>query len=302
MRTVLVGVILLATVLVLSSCGTRGGAGVGPTAPAPPDARAASGAAQPGAAGGPTIEVVAYINASSGCQQPTIDALKKLAAEKGGAVKLELVDFGDEGAGTAKWKADGLKCETIRINGDAMQTWEQSGKTQTVNFSWPAGYSWTYADLRGVVDAWTAGRAHVATEAEAAKVRPARKIEAKVDAVMVTKDGKTTGQLVIGERVAIRFVASAAGNGAYQRASKAADALLVWLEGPPTPPAFSRKQVKDGWGVYIHDRLIAVATDADAKAESTTPEQLSKKWMVGVRQAMAIEARPDDKACEATAG
>ncbi len=241
------------------------------------------------------VNILAYINVSSGCQEPTIEVLEELDEEYGDQVSLEFVDFGDEGEGTQRWKQDGLDCMAIQVNGGLIQVWEgENGEQQIVDFRNPVGYYWTHDDLKSMVAAWVAGKAHVASEEEAQSVCPPREIVIEVDAIEVTKGDLEIGNLMIGDRVAVKFRAPLGDDSPYERASQAADMLLAWIEGPSKKPAFKRKQVEEGkWAVMLGDQTLATVTKADAELEDTTPEKLAKKWLVGVRCAMAIAVRPD---------
>ncbi len=240
------------------------------------------------------VNILAYINVTSHCQEPTIEVLEELDEEYGDQVSLEFVDFGDDGPGTQRWKQDGLDCMAIQVNGSLIQVWEdENGEQQIVDFRNPVGYYWTHDDLKSMVAAWVAGKAHVASEEEAQSVRPPREIVVEIDAIRVTKGDQEIGHLVIGDRVAVKFRAPLGDDSPYERASQAADALLAWIEGSPQPPLFKREKIDDQWAVTLHGEVLATVTEVDAELEDTTSEKLAKEWLVSMREAMAIAVRPD---------
>lgn len=114
---------------------------------------------------GPSVKILAYINVSSGCQQPTVDLLKSLSANDP-RVQLELVDFGDGGAGAQRWQDSGHKCMTIEINGSPNVKFKQGETTKVMSFRMPPGYVWTHPDLEAAVKAGLEGSLQQATEDE----------------------------------------------------------------------------------------------------------------------------------------
>ena len=117
------------------------------------------------AAASRTVRVLAYINVSSGCQQATVDFLQSLPAKFPG-VQVELVDFGDGGAGAARWEQSGLKCMTLEINGHSIVRYPLDGATKVMAFRAPAGLYWTHEDLTAAVQAALRGELKPATEEE----------------------------------------------------------------------------------------------------------------------------------------
>ena len=112
-----------------------------------------------------TVRVLAYINVSSGCQQATVDFLQSLPAKYPG-VQVELVDFGDGGAGAARWEQSGLKCMALEINGHSIVKFPADGAARVMAFRAPAGLYWTHEDLTAAVQAALQGELKPATEEE----------------------------------------------------------------------------------------------------------------------------------------
>lgn len=113
----------------------------------------------------PAVRILAYINVSSGCQQATVDLLQSLPTKYPG-VGVELVDFGDGGQGTDRWRQAGLRCMTIQINECSVVKYPVAGKMKVMAFHMPAGFYWTHEDLELAVQAALAGKLQAATEEE----------------------------------------------------------------------------------------------------------------------------------------
>lgn len=113
----------------------------------------------------PPIQILAYINVSSGCQQATVDFLQALQA-KYPRLAVELVDFGDGGAGSERWQMSGHRCMTIEINGRNVVKYPHEGTLRVVDFRMPPGVLWSHEDLAEAVAAAVAGTLQPATEDE----------------------------------------------------------------------------------------------------------------------------------------
>lgn len=111
------------------------------------------------------VQILAYINVSSGCQQATVDFLQALPAKQPG-VQVELVDFGDGDKGAARWEQSGLKCMAIEINGHSIVKYPVNGTPKVMAFRAPAGLYWTHEDLVAAVAAAAQGTLKPATEDE----------------------------------------------------------------------------------------------------------------------------------------
>jgi len=247
-------------------------------------------------AGRPTVRIVAYINVSSGCQEPTIKLLRQLEEQHPDRVQLEVVDFGDEGEGNQRWKSSGYDCMTIEIDGSPLARFDVAGKPKTVALRQPVGFWWTHEDLRTAVAAAVDGSLQRGTEEGAIAGQPSRKIKANVVAEEVKRDGRTSGRVLINERPAmlIRVASGKASPG--ERAELAARVIRDWLKNPVKPDEIDREQVPGGWAVRVKGQVVAVATPTDAKAAGGAADQVAKRWLVGIRQGIAIAARPAENA------
>jgi hypothetical protein len=239
----------------------------------------------------PPVRILAYINESSGCQEPTIELLKSFQKQYRGRVTVEIVDFGDEGKGNKRWKESGLDCMTIEIDGSPLVRFLAEGKEKVVALRQPVGFWWTHEDLQAAVAAAVDGTLQRGTEEEALAGRPPRKVDAKIVTEEVKREGKAYARVLINERSAMLIRGGSGGRSAAQRAEAAAKVLRDWTKEPVAPNQIDRQEVTGGWAVRVNKKVVAVATDADAKAAGGTPDQLAKKWLVGIRQGIAIAAR-----------
>lgn len=242
----------------------------------------------------PPVRITAYINVSSGCQEPTIELLKSFPKTYPGRVRVDIVDFGDQGAGNKRWKESGYDCMIIEINGSPLVKFDSGGKPKTVALRQPVGFWWTQEDLKAAVAAAVNGTLQRGTEEEAIAGQPSRKIKAKVVVEEVRREGKTWARVLINERPAMLIRVGAEGKSAVQRAEVAAQTIREWLKNPVKPNEIDRQAAKGGWVVRVNKKVVALATEADAKAMGGTAEQVAKKWLVGIRQGIAIAARPPD--------
>jgi hypothetical protein len=142
------------------------------------------------------------------------------------------------------------------------------------------------------VAAAVAGALRPATEEEALNAQPARRVTAEVVTEEVKRDGKASARVLINERPALLIRAASGGRSPAQRAAAAAKVLRDWMKGPIAPNEIDRQPVQGGWAVRVKGKVVAVATPADGKAAGGTPDQVAKKWLVGIRQGVAIAARP----------
>jgi hypothetical protein len=140
-------------------------------------------------AGPPPVNLRAYINVSSGCQEPTVQFLRGLK-EQYPRLALEVIDFGDGGAGMERWQQSGHKCMTMEINGQSVVKYPQGDKLRAVAFRMPAGFLWTHEDLAEAVKAAMEGRLQPSTEDEAMAETSPEQVKAKLEQLRKLKSGK----------------------------------------------------------------------------------------------------------------
>ena len=142
-----------------------------------------------GPAGPPPVNLRAYINVSSGCQEPTVQFLHHLK-EQYPRLQLELIDFGDGGAGLERWQQSGHKCMTLEIDGQSVVRYPVGNKMRAVAFRMPAGFLWTHDDLAEAVKAAMSGQLQPATEDEAMAETSPEQVQAKLQEYQKAWSGK----------------------------------------------------------------------------------------------------------------
>ncbi len=96
------------------------------------------------------IEIVAFYPQNES-HQFIVDYLKEFAAAHPEQVSLEVIDhFTPEGA--KRWRATGLSCAGVFVNGSTQHEIERDGETETVNFIKRMGVFWTREDFETVVN------------------------------------------------------------------------------------------------------------------------------------------------------
>lgn len=141
----------------------------------------------------PPVQLVAYINVSSGCQAATVDFIKSLQ-QKYPRLQVELVDFGDGGAGLDRWQNSGHKCMTLEINGQPVVKFPVESKEKAISFRMPAGFLWNHEDLEQAVAAAMQGTLQPATDDEALGDISPEQMKAKEDALQKSKASKSGGK------------------------------------------------------------------------------------------------------------
>lgn len=233
------------------------------------------------------VTLRAYINVSSGCQAATVDFLNSLKARYAPDVKLEMIDFGDEGRGLKRWKAAGLRCQTIEINGSPLARFPYSGHTQIVAFRMPAGFQWTHADLEHAVQAGLRGELRPATEAEvAASARPVR-LQATLSSGLLTQNRQRYAAVRINGRAALLVPVGGDAAVASRRAAGAASVLRSWLSKPVKLADLRVAQTASGWALQAAGKTVLVATAADGRALRQSPQAVAQGWQSGLNHALA---------------
>ncbi|MBM3499800.1 MAG: hypothetical protein FJX74_14160 [Armatimonadetes bacterium] len=249
-------------------------------------AQASAGAAdtQPVASDKP-IPVKAYINVSSGCQEPTVDLLKRMAGQNP-RLQLDLIDFGQP-EGSRRWRADGFSCMTILINGHNTVTYGPRGNRQIVSFQFPPGFQWALQDLEGALKGALDGTVYYGAEAGATRVEsrmPTLRITSRESVI----NGKKVGEVVINGQVAIRLRTTFDGLPPLQRAEQAAARLKRAIAMPGFHPSGIRVgKVTDGVALIASDKVLAIADAPQATLLNTTPEKLAQGWASALRKALA---------------
>jgi hypothetical protein len=228
-----------------------------------------------------SLRVLAYINVTSGCQQPTVNLLGQFAKAHAAQVRLELVDFGDGGKGQQRWRASGHSCMTIELNGSPHVRFPSGGQAREVSFRMPAGFQWTHDDLTAALQAGLNGTLQ-------ALPKEPRKPVASV-AVTVRKlvrSGRTLHQLVVGARPVLSLGAPQGAQSAVERARVASEVVKAWLARSGKASEVGARKLSSGWAVVAGGRLVVTVTAADARLQNSTPQALAGVWAGNLRQAL----------------
>ena len=286
-RTALTAVLLAATLGCRPST-TQSSAGAAAQSVGRPEqatsAPAATTDAEPVASTKP-VPVKGYINVSSGCQQATVDLLKRMAAQNA-RLQLELIDFG-QSEGSRRWRADGFSCMTILINGHNTVTYGPKGNRQIVTFQYPPGFQWTTQDLEAALRAALDGTIYYGEEAGATKV------ESRMPALRITSretvlNGKKVGEVLVSGQVAVRLRTTFDGLPPLQRAEQTAARLKRAIATPGFHPSSIRVgTVTDGVALIAVDKVLCIADGPQAQMLNTTPTKLALAWAASLKKALA---------------
>jgi len=280
---VISGCLLLAAFIVLG-CAPKGGTATAQGSP--PGSATPAVAAEPVQAQQHDVKLKAYINVSSGCQQDTVDQLKRW--DQNPKVTLELVDFGTP-EGQRRWRDDGFSCMTILINGHHKVTIGERGHRRVVDFTMPPGFNWLPEDLDQAVQQALDGRIFYGQE-QGATEAPRQAPQIRIEALEGQANGREIGKVLIGQNVAIRFSTTYQELSPFRRAERAVARLKRALINGLTP-AQLRAEKRDGvWTVMAGAEALAVANTEQAQREGTTVDALAQGWAGQVKHALAVAA------------
>lgn len=227
-------------------------------------------------------KITAYVNVSSGCQIPTVNALNKASEQYAGKLEIEIVDFGDGGEGATRWKDSGLECMAIVFGADTGVAWDHQGQRKAAEFLMPPGFNWTIEDLEQALAAAADGQLQKATEEElAGRAAPEPvALEAKAEG-----DEKTASVMVAGMPT-VEITAGAGDLTPIKRAEAAAKALNEWSSEPYKPAQVRTSKTPDGTTVSVKDQTVLAVTQADADAAGVSIEKLAEQWHAAIRSAV----------------
>ncbi len=244
-------------------------------------------------AAGQKVKVKGYINVASGCQQPTVDLLERLDRENG-RLELELIDFGTE-EGNQRWKADGLTCMTITINGHQTVTYGEPGHRRIVTFAYPPGFQWLLSDLEAAIKDALAGKLFYGEEPGATKIE-SRMPTLRLTSREATLNGKLVGEVLVNGQVAIRMRTSYDGFPPLQRAERAASRLRKAISPEFKPADIRVGQLSGGRiALAIGDRVICIADAPQAKMLNMSTKRLAMSWAASLKKALTAAMSPGDE-------
>ncbi len=236
--------------------------------------------------------VTAYINVTSGCQEPTVDLLTAARPSYAGVLEIEIVDFGDNAAGADTWKQAGLECMAILFDQVHLAAWDQDSEVKVVDFLMPPGFNWTLEDLQVALDKFASGDLRQPTAEEMGKLQKIEPepVAAKAQA-LEQDDGKQIGQLIIAEAVVIEIKQPADDLTPYQRAEAAAEAIQQWTAQPYKPSELRIEKSGESLQIIVRDAAIITITEADAAAAGLPLNELAGKWRLAIRRSLAAANR-----------
>ncbi len=231
--------------------------------------------------------ITAYVNVSSGCQQPTVDLLKTARDVYDGLLAIEIIDFGDDADGARMWKEADLNCMAVLFDGEQLVAWDQDGEARIVDFSLPPGFNWTLEDLDSAITAFAERRLRRPTPEEQDNVQQLTPEQVPATAQsMTTDDGVEVGQLIIARTLAIEIACPIGDLTPLQRAAAAAKAIAKWTGRPYKPSDLKIEKSPSGLQVVAGDATVIAVTQDDADAAKTNPNTLAARWRDGIRRAI----------------
>jgi len=280
----LIGICVLLAAVVLLGCTPRGETATaqGPAVGSAPTAAPA----EPAQTEQHDVALKAYINVSSGCQQDTVDQLKRW--EQHPRVTLDLVDFGSP-EGNKRWRQDGYSCMTILLNGHHKVTIGEQGHRRIIDLTMPPGFNWLPEDLDEAVQQAIDGRIYYGEEPGASQV-VRRAPQIAIEAREGQANGREIGQVIIGKTAAITFSTTYQELSPFRRAERAVARLKRALINGLTPAQIRAEKQNNAWTVMAGTEAIAVANAEQADRAGVTAQALAKGWAAKTKQALVAAA------------
>jgi hypothetical protein len=238
---------------------------------------------------GSHVQIVAWLDAGSPCQQGTIEILRDLEDEYPARLSAQIVDI-TRGEGRERWEQSQLDSMAIVIDGNTTVSWGEGDSRRTVSFLHPAGFAWTHEDLRAAIEAALDGKLRSADPAEAEGVRM-MEVTVRGQSIRVGDEGDETGQLIIRDTIVLEITEPRDDLAPGQRVSAAAEALNRALQKPFTPNQLMLVRGEDDEVILMAgDAQVLVATPADVREDAESAEALARQWRRVVRQALVDAA------------
>ncbi|PIY44866.1 MAG: hypothetical protein COZ05_07175 [Armatimonadetes bacterium CG_4_10_14_3_um_filter_59_10] len=240
------------------------------------------------------VRIMAYINVSNGCQEPTVKYLKNYAANHRNEMALDMIDFGSE-EGFARWRRDGLTCQTILVNGSSQFRvgsvgTPSSATPRIVTLKMPEGVRWTFEDLAAVLaQELKSPGSSVLSDAKAREIAQ----RAPVATRRSQRNGKEEGEVIVGAQTVFRFSVPLDGKSAAQRTAESASILKKLYAQRLTSTEVSAAPRMDGSAglVVARGKTITVVSSAEAKPLQKNPVQAAQLWAFNLREALRLLGR-----------
>lgn len=237
---------------------------------------------------GSHVELLAYLDGASPCQQGTIEMLRGLENKRPARLDVRIIDISTR-RGWERWEESGLDSVALAIDGNTTVSWGEGDGRRTVTFKHPAGFTWTHEDLRAALEAALDESLVAADPAEAEGVR-LMDVSVRGQSIRVGDNGSETGQLVIGEQIVIDIQKPRGDLAPGQRVTIAADTLKEVLQEPFTPNQLALKRIDAGMALMAGGRQLLVVTEADVSDEDTTVKLVAERWRRALREALISAA------------
>ena len=236
------------------------------------------------------VEVDAYINVSSGCQQWTVDVLNELAEQYKDSIDVETIDFGQP-EGMKRMKENGINCMTLLFDGSpVVRIPDEQGGARVVTFFFPVGFGWTHDDLRDAFAAVASGEAEFLSEEEARKALEPVPVDMEVT-VEQTDEG---ADVLMDGQVAFTITEEAGGKTPMERAEAAKEALTEWTSQPVHPHQLGIVDAPGGWSIIGKDTELVRVYEEDAEAAGVEPgKKLASEWFSGIRSGVVAAVRAE---------
>jgi len=232
------------------------------------------------------VQVIGYINVTSGCQQALVDFLRKLDKKYGGRMTLEIVDFGTE-EGLRRWRRDGQRCLTILVDGKPYVDLEEKGKKERVYFYGPPGYTWHHSQVE-----WAVAKLLGAPLPKLEKTPVVLKAEARLVKTEGEKGPVTVGLVTLG-RVPVYATHSSSSDKMVADARTVARRLNGLFAKKVTSDEVKVKVKGDEASLYLRGLRVYTITPATAKAFDAKPKDMVEAWAKILRE--LLPAKPPSR-------
>lgn len=262
--------------------------------PKPGEAAPAAAPEKPRVRSGRALEVTAFLDDNAPCEKRTREFLALLEKAYGPRIEVEVVNYRDEGEGSKRWMDAKLRSSAIVLGGSPYVSFERDGAKAPVGFVLTAGYVWNYQDLADAIAAGVAGKLDKVDEDVTVAARPTLPtLKPEVSTRLAGNDPEGPAVLIIEGQEVLTLRCPYRNVTPEQRLSGAIRDLLRIVEDPFSPEMLLRQETSGGeWVVVANGRAVLNATPEDAKAAGTTPDELSRQWLHGIRDGLALAAVP----------
>lgn len=229
------------------------------------------------------VQVIGYINVTSGCQQALVDFLRQLDRKYGDRVTLEIVDFGTE-EGLRRWRRDGQRCLTVLVDGKPYVDLEEKGKKERVYFYGPPGYTWHHSQVE-----WAVAKLLGAPLPKLVKTPVVLKAEARLVKAEGEKGPVTVALVTLG-RVPVYATQSSSSDKMVADARAVARRLNGLFAKKVTSDEVKVKVQGEEASLYLRGLRVYTITPAVAKAFDAKPKDMVEAWAKILRELLPTKS------------